>query len=460
MATLASRTDSSLYQPDSERLQLGIDLFIAKLEKERRLGAVLDQTISQKEQELRERKDRGRNSAYPHLLHRIDTLEKKQQLLESNIGELQSYNRLVRSRINNLRREHQSYHNVISQLTSEVDKKSKQADETHQNLRQASRLDNLQREKINILRSKSVNERSLYAQRIQEISEVIHKDAESKSNYLRDIESSIQTALTKPVEHIDVYPVQRVLLDKWTRKLTLKFQELNAYVRKIQEFESAVSQIRLATGMNGIKEITTAVIKSQEQKYELYTNVDALTGEIDTLEEGLRRSSAMIRALECSGGTSEAAATALLTDLTQRKRTISVWIQSKSEGLVSVHGALNDAMTPVSAFLEVVTAAASAIGMIRRLSAYKLTDENILGQLSATEECLDRVVEMTKGGSSQFSLEQLTPKRFHTMKLAVKAASIDHTSEEDTVLPMSEQMIRRRVRRNFESLSLPLPPPH
>jgi hypothetical protein len=463
MATIASRTDTSLYQPDSERLQLGIDLFIAKLEKERRLSAVLDQAIRQKESDLRERKQRS-STDQQRLLHHINTLEKKVQLLETNICEVQSYNRLVRSKIDNFRREHQSYHSVISQISLEVDTKAKQANEVSQEHRQASHVDTLQRQKINILRSKSVNERSLYSQRVQEITEVIQKDVESKSTYLRDIETSVQTAMKRPMDHLDAYPIQKVLLEKWKRKLQGKATELSVYVRKIQELESAASQIRYATGINGITEMATAFIKSEEQKYELYTNVNALTSEIDALEENLKRSAHLVKYLESNSGSSEAAAAVVLHSTELQSRSLAASILGKAEAWQQVQTALSDAMLPAQAFLDVVSEAARAIGATRRLSANHITDQNIVSLLSATEESLDRVIGVKGGGSSQFSLEQLTPKRFATTKLPVKPVHIDHSADDDAEeshpVPLSEHTIRRKARRAFESMSIKLPPPH
>jgi len=464
MATIASHTDTSLYQPDSERLQLGIDLFIAKLEKERRLTAALDQAIRQKESDLYERKHRGSNADQQRLLHQIDTLEKKLQLIETNVGEVQSYNRLVRGRIDNFRREHQSYHSVISQISLEVTAKARQADEVNQGHRQASRVDTLQRQKINILRSKSVNERSLYSQRVQEITEVIQKDAESKSNYLRDIESSVHTALKRPMDHLDVFPVHRALLEKWQRKVHSKQSELNAYVRKIQELENAAAQIRHATGISGIREMATAFIKSEEQKYELYTHVNSVTAEMDALEENLHRCGHLMKSLESTSGSSEAAAASLLHSAELQHKSLLGSIQGKAEAWQQVQTALSDAMLPAQAFLEVVTEAAQAIGATRRLTANQLTDQNVVSLLSATEDCLDRVIGVKDGGSSQFSLEQLTPKRFLPTKLSVKPVQIDHSAEEDAeearAMPLSEPVLRRRARRAFESMSIKLQPPH
>lgn len=463
MATIASHTDTSLYQPDSERLQLGIDLFIAKLEKERRLTAVLDQAIRQRESDLYERKHRGSNTDQQRLLHQIDTLEKKLQLLETNVGEVQSYNRLVRSRIDNFRREHQSYHSVISQLSLEVTAKARQADEVNQGHQQASRVDTLQRQKINILRSKSVNERSLYSQRVQEITEVIQKDAESKSNYLRDIETSVLTAMKRPVDHLDVFPVQKALLEKWQRKVQNKLAELNTYVRKIQELEAAAAQIRHATGISGVTEMTTAFIKSEEQKYELYTHVNSFNAEIDALEDNLHRCARLMKSLESSSGSSEAAAAALLHSSEQQSKSLLGCLQSKAEALQQVQTALGDAMLPAQAFLDVVTQAAEAIGATRRLTSSQVTDQNVVSLLSATEECLDRVIGVKDGGSSQFSLEQLTPKRFQSTKLSVKPVLVDHLTEEDAEesrpVPLAEPALRRRARRAFESMSIKLPPP-
>ena len=456
-----SRTETSLYQPDSERLQLIIDHFIARLERERRKGAMLDQAISQKETELRDKKDRAKEGGEMHrLFHQIDILEKKLQLMVTNVGEVQSYNRLIRSKIDNFRREHQSYHNVIDQLSGEVKEKSRQADEVSQFHRQTSHLDSAQRQKINILRSKSVNERSLYAQRVQEISEVITKDIESKGNYLKKIEESIQTAAKKPVDHVDVVPVQQKLLAKWKKKVDGKQAELTDYIKKIQMLEAAAKQIRDATGIFGIREIVTVFIKSEEQKYELYNQVNSLTSEIDSVEDSLKRSALLIAGLQGSSSTSETSARKLKSDISSRSQSLQDKMALRAEQLAALKSGLYDALTPVQSFADEVTTAAAGFGIQPRLASSQVTDSNMIVLLGASEECLDRLMAAQEGGSTQFSLEQLSPKRFSTGRLTVlptQPVELPHTTEEDldeAKVPLNEQMLRRRARRVLETMSV------
>lgn len=418
-----SRSEVTLHRHDSERLHLAIDTFIMRLERERREGALLDHSISQLEAQLQARKEQSqvaRSAATRKLQLEIEALERKQQLLVAHTGDLKTQNRALRRKIDNVRMEQDGCKNMIARFTEQIDSTSSKAELNSVLRRKTSRLAALQHQQAEILRSKSANERVNFVSRITEMSDVIHKDSESKTNYMKQIQDLFQEVLKRPVDHLDNSQVHIALLQKWTAKLKAKKTDLDAYVKYIKDLEDAFEQIRNATGIARIAEIVTAFIKSEDQQYALYTHVNDLTAEIDALEEGLTRSRRMIRMLGGGGEGSERTAIGIKETLKKKSNALEDRLQNSRKAQESLREVLDLAETPAGVMHDLVLRTGSLLDL--PVPQVKSPDFNLLQLTSEVEDWLETIIStQTECTPMQRSLEQLSPKRFEAFRPNVGA---------------------------------------
>ena len=457
MRGLGSHSEISLIRHDSDQLHQAIDQYILRLERERRQGALLDHSITQLEAKLTEKKlqpQTTKSSLTRKLQLEIEALERKQQLILANTGDLRTQNRTLRRQIDNIRREQDAYRHLIAKVSDEIGENHSKTELTFMNRRKSNRLTQLQQNQVQVLRSKSANERVNYASRVQDMSEFIHKDSENKSNYMKQVQELFQEVLKRPVEHLDLSHVQAALMTTWTQKLKSKKDDLDAYIQYIKNLEEAFSQIRNATGIARISVIVTGFIKSEDQQYALCTHVNDLTSEIDTLEEGLGRCKRLISVL--TGGKEQKTTETVKETLNEKLKAMEERIQSCRLSLDYIHEALDLAETPAGVLHDLVLRTGSLLNL--PVPTVKSPDFNLKQLTVEVEDWLETLInayaEMT---AIQRSLEQLSPKRFDVAKVSVSAMQLQETplpgDEETAKYPFSIVHFRQRLQHKIEAIN-------
>lgn len=421
-AALGSKSEVSLLTRNNDRLHLAIDAYILRLERERREGALLDHSIAQLEAQVQGKKELSqvaRAAVSRKLRLEIEALERKQQLLVAHIGDLKTQNRTLRRQVDNVRMEQDGCRNIIARVTEEIEGNGARAELTSMLRRKSSKLASLQQHQALMLRSKSANDRVNFASRMHEMSEVIHKDSESKTNYLKQVQELFQEVLKRPVDHLDTTPVHSALLAKWTSKLQSKKHDFESYVKYIKELEDGFAQVRNATGIARIAEIVTAFIKSEEQQYALCMHVNDLAAEIDALEENLVRSRVIIGELGGGREGSQGNFMKLKEMVESKSKSLQNRVRNSRKAVKTLRKALDLAETPAGVLHELVL----KVGFLLDLPVpqVKSPDFNLLQLTSEVEDWLETIIStQSEATSVQRSLEQLSPKRFDAFRPNVR----------------------------------------
>lgn len=77
----------------------------------------------------------------------------------------------------------------------------------------------------------------------------------------------------------------KMRLAKHIAKNKEKKNLMDVYIRNVSIIEDAFNQIKQQTGIASTDEIVTTFIKTDDQNYTLYNYVNALSSEIDTVED-------------------------------------------------------------------------------------------------------------------------------------------------------------------------------
>lgn len=283
-------TSMIIREPETTRLGRDTDKLVESMEHEKRESVYLDQQIMQLQEELNQIKSTRKNifpSAYSesHQKNKCLVLEKKIELEVINLNQTKCKCEALRSQINNYRKDKSHYKRTLQNINDDINNFSKAAENEEQEYLHGIQVVDKYKKKLQTLRSTSMMEKSLYSEKISEYSTFIREKVEIRKQIHKQIEQGIIGHIKKQTDSIDFGKIQNTLLAKWQDKLREKKKELDKYLKYLGVLQDTFEQIKIATGIHSVNEIVTAVIKSEEQNYEVYSYVNSLNSEIDQLKE-------------------------------------------------------------------------------------------------------------------------------------------------------------------------------
>ncbi|CAG9311902.1 unnamed protein product [Blepharisma stoltei] len=284
----SSKINTTLREPEVDTLQRQLDSLTIKLEHERRQSSYLDEQIRLAELDLKGKTDKdsaAKQNPGKSLQFKLQKLERKLCLELNQCNDTANENNELKLQIEEHRRDKMHYKRNLDSLKEDMIRYSIKAKVQNKETRKGSESVDRQREKIQMMRSRSVLLRNKYGNRVTQLQSVLREERASRFRFIKEIENSnIQKA------NLGIADTINGLLARWKRICKGKKKALDFYIKNIKVLENAFDQIREATGMARIEEIVTAFIKSEDQNYELCSYINKLNSEIDSLEEALKRS--------------------------------------------------------------------------------------------------------------------------------------------------------------------------
>ncbi|OMJ77761.1 hypothetical protein SteCoe_22593 [Stentor coeruleus] len=453
-------SNSLIHEPETNRLQRDIERLTQKLEYEKRESNYLDERIEMITHEIglikqKEKNSKGNSSAFSQLKSSLAMLERKLEFEVIQLNEAKANNRKIRDSIDEFRLERLSYKRTLQSLETDLTSYSQQAESKNLEYRQAEELDQKQKSKICILRCKSANDETRYGKKINQLTSVLHEEKQKRSKIFKVMEQEVLSNLDRPIEGIEVSRMLKKILEKWSHNTKEKKRSLDSYTKHIKVVEDAFKQIQQATGISSIEEIVTAFIKSQEQNYEIYTYMNNLTSEIDTLEEYLRQTKGRISMMEefkTSGGKKSIE---IREKLEKEYEKIEKKINSKKGKLENLRAEMQGIMPMITKIIQIVDSMPVKLEMTQKLDKSWLenfSEENIMSLLGYVEEFINSVLILLAFISSSenpmtkhIPLDTLTSKNFDQrpfdLKEVLEAKDLLEDKELDEIknpLPVSE----------------------
>lgn len=300
-----NRLDSSLIESEPARLQRDADLFTSKLELERRNGVTLDEQLRQLTEELKNRSQEAKAKTpsvakLANLKAKIQRLEHKVELVLSRASKTAAENVELRKVIDGYRQDKHNRKTLIGHLSQDISSYSNKAEQHYSSYVDGTRQDDFQKSRIYQLRSMSQQERFRKNERIEELNvrsmqSLIKEDRVNKGIFIRNIEQSFNAQLKKNTETLDPTQVLKKLQNKWGTTVKEKKRQLDLYLKQVKLLGEAAEQIKEATGMQSIEEMTTTFIKSEDQQYAIGTYLNNLHADVEIMEENLRSLQVAIR---------------------------------------------------------------------------------------------------------------------------------------------------------------------
>jgi hypothetical protein len=433
-------SNSLIHEPETNRLQRDIERLTQKLEYEKRESNYLDERIEMITHEIglikqKEKSSKGNSSAFSQLKSSLAMLERKLEFEVIQLNEAKANNRKIRGSIDEFRLERLSYKRTLQSLETDLTNYSQQAESKNLEYRQAEELDQKQKSKICMLRCKSANDETRYGKKINQLTSVLHEEKQKRSKIFKVMEQEVLSNLDRPIEGIEVSRMLKKILEKWSHNTKEKKRNLDSYTKHIKVVEDAFKQIQQATGISSIEEIVTAFIKSQEQNYEIYTYMNNLTSEIDTL--GSKKGIEIREKLE------------------KEYERIEKKINSKKGKLENLRAEMQGIMPMITKIIQIVDSMPVKLEMTQKLDKSWLenfSEENIMSLLGYVEEFINSILILLAFISSSenpmtkhIPLDALTSKNFEQrpfdLKEVLEAKDLLEDKELDEIknpLPVSE----------------------
>ena len=451
-----NRSQMSNWEPESSRLQRDMEHIIQKLEQEKRQTNFLEEQIKISENEIKEQKERaGQSFATPEskLRYQVTNLTKQLELQVAHLNQARAENKATRERIDTYRKEKLSSQRKVSSLQEEVDHYKRLAEERNSELCDDLTYDQKRREKIHTLRSKSAHQKSRMSAKVNMLNSKLKEEKQSRSKAFKDFQESFIEALAQPTGTIEITRLLKNLLSYWRKKLGEKKSDLDSYLKNVKLLEGGFKQIEAATGINNKDDIVTAFIKSQDQQYELYSYINGLNSEIDSLEESNKSLLSTIESYETSKESGHKKIRQRSTELQEKLDNYKFKINKKDNKAQKINQELKNLVPIIKGIVETCRNIQIRVDFpseIELINLEDLTEENTSLILGEVEEYLTKFKLSSNKFQSALPLDLLSEKHFNRKlwDISEELKNAEDFAEEDTQelnKPLPANQIRHRA---------------
>lgn len=230
--------------------------------------------------------------------------------------------------------------------------------------------------------------------------------------------------------------------------------ELEAYFRRIHVLEDAFERLQQASGLADLQSVVTGIIKTNEQHASLYSHMNTLLAEIDSLEDTLRRARGTMGRQRMLREVSEQQAQQIKEELIGQTEALTFSVAGKEKHLGSIKELLGSAFIAVQAVLEQFEAKEfQDIMVVKSHRDKRSSGDTILSRLSDLDACLASLLTWLAylRGNSPRLLPKVPPSRSHdtltpSVKMLLSAIHNSDIDPEDIRIPLKENDFRSRAR--------------
>jgi len=266
------------------RLQEQARGYMKKIENEKKRTAEVEAEIDQVEKEVAmQRKTMGgvKLAEQENLRKQkqVKVLEEKISMARVKFNEAGAYNKELRQRIDNLRRERVVFDGVYRRLEKELDEKKAEMAQIVEVSNAAYDARAKAKEQMEALKVQAEQEQMSFEEEWGELGKLIEHDSKMKE-YVKQRNRAAASGqdlgdeeerLRKRIMHTN----PSITKDKAAQQQALE---------KVQKYEEAFARIQQATGITDIDELVATFIEAEDQNFSLFNYVNELNNEVEKLE--------------------------------------------------------------------------------------------------------------------------------------------------------------------------------
>lgn len=276
MMRASNRPLSSLQEEAISRLQDQGDKYTEAIEQEKRNIQVMEEQINiMKQKVLSQRRSMGGVNASKEnqfmIEKQIRILENRLEKASIKFNEAISENKLLRDKIDDLRRERVVFENVYRKMERELQEKKKLMAE------------------IIELSNQSYEQRDSYQMEIAAIEQANRKEQDDFEEQMLELGRLLESELALPSQTRKTAMSKSGTIEN-TKSLTMTgtFSQDNQSLERVQNFEEAFNKIKGATGITDIDELVQTFIKNEDHNFSLFGYVNEQNNEIEKCEEQIQ----------------------------------------------------------------------------------------------------------------------------------------------------------------------------
>lgn len=259
-------------------LQKDLESLIINLENEKRESTYLEEQIKLTQYELL---NIPKSRSFMGLKNSISMLEKKLELETNQLNQLKYKNKLLRDQINDHRLEKSSHKQSLNQIKDNLIKTSKAAEEQFDLINRTGEEQNIQDDKIGMIRSKSASQKSKFDEQISNLTSHLKNNRDTSKFVYDDKNYSIQG--------VEIISTLKSVMKKFEVLTVQKKGAVDKYIKFLGKLNSGFDEIKKASGLAKVDDIVTSCIKSEEQSQAVLYYLNNLNSEIDLLQDSFNR---------------------------------------------------------------------------------------------------------------------------------------------------------------------------
>lgn len=436
-------------------------MYVRRIDVEKARIDELDAAIARFQEKILDQKARmgGVNAAYANnqmIQKQIRVLENRLDKCLLKFNETLAQNKVLRTKIDEYRRERVVFDGIYKKLERELHEKKKEMGAIIEDSKAAYQARDKAQSEMVALQQHAEKESTEFESEFKELGELI-KQQQSMLEQLRlkQLENTQQEQKLMIRSHDEGKAEVVGQLGGWT---TAKDKSTPLSQEKIHSYEDALTRIQESTGIYDINEIVTRFLEAEEQNFSLFNYVNDINSEIERLEHSIADMRNQIEKYRGQG---------MSTD-TQRKKAL----RDLEEKLIRTEKKAEEYETRYQRAVRTISQLKNGIHSIfTRIGAASTSVEEMLGNQGVTESNMMQYLGIIEQRTSEilqaYAASQIGQPNEQSLqlpsvmaaespsKLSVTAPSYedmssgdDSDSEEDE-RPLTRQELDKRTLREF-----------
>lgn len=457
----AKRASSGAAVKDIARLQEQSNMYVRRIEEERRQIEELDSQISSYQEKILSQKTRmgGINAAWQNnqmIQKQIRVLENRLDKSLLKFNETLALNKDLRMKIDEYRRERVVFDGIYKKLERELHEKKKEMAAIIDDSKSAYQARDKAQSEMLALQQHSDKERAEFESDFAELGEMIKQQQTMLEQLrLKQLENTQDVQVSQTISREEGKNEATSNLNSWPG---VKDKNIPLSQEKINSYEEALNKIQESTGIYDINEVVTRFLEAEEQNFSLFNYVNDINSEIERLEHSIADMRNQIEKYRGLG---------MSTD-TQRKKAL----RDLEEKLLRTEKKADEYDTRYQRAVRTISQLKNGIHSIfTRIGAASTSVEEILGNQGVTESNMMQYLGIIEQRTSEilqaYAASQIGQPNEQALqlpsvgppvsptKLTVAAPSYedmssgeDSDSEEDE-RPLTRQELDKRTLREF-----------
>jgi len=468
-----SRISQGGVATDIAILQDQAQIYLRKIDIERRKIEALDHEITEKQAKVLKQKQKvgGINASKENdavIAKQIKTLENKLDKSLIKFNEALAVNKSLREKIDSLRRERVVFDGIYKKLERDLHEKRKEMTAIIEDSKAACIARDKAQSEIAALRQQAEKDRHEFDIEWAQLNELIEMDRQKREEK-KEVSLSRKTVGNKAGGDELSEINEEHLIDKpgtstWN-SMKDKSHSMAINMDKIQVYEEAFAKIQETTGIEDVEELIVKFLEAEDKNFSLFNYVNELNSEIEQHELMIHDAKTEIEKHKGQGVSTDTQQKRIMRVLEERlQRT-----RSKADEYENRHCAaqktINQLKTGIHGIFTRLNCANSNVEEM--LGSQGVTESNMMQYLGIIEQRTIEILQtyaasqvgtsVAEATNAQLRQQQVSAKRATPMKFNVQAPTWDDFSSgeesdhEDDERPLTREELQRKTLKGWSN---------